>query len=144
MAYGQKVDVYGDCILHTVSFLIMCVRCTAFGVTMYEMMAMQAPWYGVQTTEIYRKVHAGERPSAGYPDDQSIAEWTKLMQQCWAQDADDRPMFSEILERLQTMKDECQMCMERTSSSRSTGRFTVSPMASYRSSQDFEGSVVHV
>ena len=97
------VDVYGDCTLHTASSLTVWIRCAAFGVTMYELMAMQAPWHGIRSTEIYQKVYAGERPSAGYPDD-AMAEWTELMQHCWSQNVDARPAFGDILARLQTLK----------------------------------------
>lgn len=84
--YGQPIDVY------------------AFGVTMFEMVALQPPWQGVQTDEVVRSVHGGARPEIP-PSLEGSAPggWCELMRACWNQDPRVRPSFGAIRTHLRTI-----------------------------------------
>ena len=73
--YTNKVDVY------------------AFGIVLWEMFTEDVPFKGLRGVQIGMRVNNGERP---------VIPWTcpeplrVLIQQCWAQNPDDRPTFEDI------------------------------------------------
>ena len=82
--YSLKVDVY------------------SFGVVMWELYTKEDPYGGRKGVQIaYAVAQRGLRPQV--PPD-CPTEYAQLMQQCWADDPDERPGFGEILERLFQMK----------------------------------------
>lgn len=82
--YSLKVDVY------------------SFGVVMWELYTKKDPYGGRKGVQIaYAVAQRGLRPRI--PPD-CPTEYAQLMQQCWADDPDERPGFREILERLFQMK----------------------------------------
>lgn len=89
--YTEKVDVY------------------SFAVVLWELITQSEPYDGEGGIQIaYAAAEQGLRP----PIPEFTPErYSKLMVQCWADSPDDRPPFSEILERLfQMMKDESDPC----------------------------------
>jgi len=79
--YGASVDVY------------------AFGVTMWEMLTHRMPWYDKKSAPaIYAAVASGKRPAV--PATEPCTEpapvgWVGLMEACWAQNALERPTFTQ-------------------------------------------------
>ncbi|KAJ7267286.1 kinase-like domain-containing protein [Mycena rebaudengoi] len=79
----------------------------AFGCVCYEVLTGKAPFYEVQMdVAIILKVIGGERPSRPIPGSRALAEpilmnslWT-LVQDCWADNAGDRPLAAQIVNRL--------------------------------------------
>jgi serine/threonine-protein kinase CTR1 len=70
----------------------------AFGVVMLEIVTGRPAYMGLQQAEVCSMVAAGERapiPSTVPP------EVAAIIQDCWAQDPDDRPPFSTVLPQLE-------------------------------------------
>jgi len=82
--YTEKVDVY------------------SFGIIMWELITRQEPYGGRKGVQIaYAAAEQGLRPDipSYCPDD-----YAELMQECWQDQPDDRPTFSNILKRLFQLK----------------------------------------
>lgn len=76
--YGPKVDVY------------------SFGIVLFEIATGQLPYPEHQTLlDLERAVASGERPKLPTDTDAPDAV-VKLMERCWAADAQNRPDFREI------------------------------------------------
>jgi len=92
-AYTDKVDVY------------------SFGIILWELITRQEPYGGKRGVQIaYAAAEQGTRP----PIPSFIPEsYSKLMQECWADKADDRPTFDDILTRLFAMKKEAGAITKR-------------------------------
>ncbi|KAK8897592.1 hypothetical protein M9Y10_015551 [Tritrichomonas musculus] len=69
----------------------------AFGIIVYELMTNLKPFDKVNFYLLPVKVTKGERPDIGINIPKS---YVKLIQDCWSQEADKRPTFDEILDRL--------------------------------------------
>jgi serine/threonine protein kinase len=82
-AYSEKADVF------------------SYGVVIWEVITRQAPWQGMQPMQIaYNVVHQSMRP----PVPPGISPPVQyLMQQCWHQDPNQRPSFTEILQQLKSL-----------------------------------------
>ena len=72
---------------------------------MSEMVNMAPPWQGMTPEEISRAVAASERPLIA-PELAASAPtgWIELMQQCWEQDATNRPNFDAIHDALEQVQ----------------------------------------
>ena len=72
---------------------------------MSEMVNMAPPWQGMTPEEISRAVAASERPLIA-PELAASAPtgWIELMQQCWDQDATNRPNFDAIHDALEQVQ----------------------------------------
>ena len=69
---------------------------------MSEMVNMAPPWQGMTPEEISHAVAAGERPLiASELEANAPTGWIELMQQCWDQDATNRPNFDVIHDALE-------------------------------------------
>ena len=98
-----------EAIMHrqSVSEYSQAIDCYAFGVIMWEILAMQAPWKGKKyrfSSQIMTAVEAGKRPPLLEIATTEPAGYCVLMAQCWAQDAADRPTFDSILLALNAME----------------------------------------
>jgi len=80
--YSQSVDIY------------------AFGIIMWETLALKMPWHEKKyafTSQILDAVESGKRPAVepylreGVPDG-----FVEIMKQCWSQDPRARPAFNRI------------------------------------------------
>lgn len=81
--YNHKADVY------------------SFGIILWEINAYKKPFDGMNRETFYaRVVHGGERPMINkkWPE-----ELSNLMMACWSANIEERPTFSEILERLDAL-----------------------------------------
>ena len=85
--YTEKCDVY------------------SFGIIMYEVLFEVTPYSNLALDSILTlalEIIKGRRPT--YPEDANYSndelDFLQLMQQCWSAKPDDRPMFSEVLTRL--------------------------------------------
>lgn len=65
----------------------------AFGVLLNEMMTRKIPFAGLSGFDLKQRVLKQERPEIGLSCDREI---TKLIQQCWDHDPQNRPSFNEI------------------------------------------------
>ena len=79
----------------------------SFGVIVWECLTGGKPWHGQNVGQIILKVAGGERPAPA-PDaaacDDVDAELAKLMRECWAQEAMDRPLFGDVVRRLEALQ----------------------------------------
>jgi len=82
----------------------MAVDTYAHGILMFEMLMHQKPWDGVDMSDMFRHVAAGERPHFDAHLPNTPTGWCELMQACWHQDPGQRPSFDEVHERLQGMQ----------------------------------------
>lgn len=71
----------------------------AFGILVYELVTKKIAFEGLYWSQVYIYVGRGERSDI---PDQIDAGYRKLITDCWSQNPNERPTFSEILERLQT------------------------------------------
>lgn len=73
----------------------------AFGMLLYEMMSLKAPFEKLKIPQICNKVTSGERPELI----NSIEEpYKNLIERCWSQDPKERPTFVQIIDELQSDK----------------------------------------
>eukprot|EP01098_Paradermamoeba_levis_P004984 TRINITY_DN2117_c0_g1_i4.p1 TRINITY_DN2117_c0_g1~~TRINITY_DN2117_c0_g1_i4.p1 ORF type:complete len:1636 (+),score=493.61 TRINITY_DN2117_c0_g1_i4:118-5025(+) len=88
--YGTKSDVY------------------AMGIMMWEVMSREHPFSEYEKIKFAWQLEAtileGKRPSV--PDDDPLVpvQFKNLMKDCWAQDPKDRPEFTEVTKRLESIK----------------------------------------
>jgi len=83
MAYNQKADVY------------------SFGIILWELLAYEKPFDGMNREEFYEKVvHGGYRPEMSKKFPQDVAT---LMRNCWSPDIETRPNFNKVVELLNEM-----------------------------------------
>lgn len=85
LPYNHKADVY------------------SFGIILWELNAVKKPFEGLDRDQFYeRVVHGGERPALNkkWPE-----ELTTLMTECWCENPNRRPSFSEIVRRIGSMLD---------------------------------------
>lgn len=83
LPYNHKVDVY------------------SFGIILWELIAGKKPFYGLNREMFYeRVVHDGERPPMNkkWPID-----FTTLLRDCWSANMENRPTFSSIVERIDSL-----------------------------------------
>jgi serine/threonine protein kinase len=82
----------------------------SFGVIMYELMTCEVPFEGLNHVQIEAQLKNGLRPQvpdlipSGFP-----AEYVQLMQNCWHQDASQRPSSQEIQAALIAMDASAQV-----------------------------------
>jgi serine/threonine protein kinase len=80
----------------------------SFGIVLWELWALRAPYQGMDMNKLISlAVNTDEevRPEVPPPGNPSelAPGWKELMQECWAEDPDDRPEFVEIEKRLVKM-----------------------------------------
>ena len=81
--YDEKADIY------------------SFGMVMWEMLSREEPYPDLHPVVAGMKIaYKGLRPRI--PDDQN-PEFVKLIEICWDQKPKKRPMFPDVLERLQKL-----------------------------------------
>mmetsp|Transcript_135895 Transcript_135895/g.290447 ORF Transcript_135895/g.290447 Transcript_135895/m.290447 type:complete len:305 (-) Transcript_135895:26-940(-) len=88
-SYNEKVDVY------------------SYGMVLFEIICRREPFSEVPGEFIVSMVSSGERPDYkehARPDCPELV--IELMKQCWAQDPESRPPFSEVLMHLQQLDSE--------------------------------------
>ena len=73
----------------------------AFGVIMYECLALRLPWEGRLVRDVWARVQNRERPRVTADDERAApAGYVQLMREMWAHDPRVRPTFKETLARL--------------------------------------------
>ncbi|KAL4422381.1 hypothetical protein ABPG75_008578 [Micractinium tetrahymenae] len=93
----------------------------AFGLILWELLTWQPPFPGLSAFQIIHAVtERGERPAV--PDAAAAAqlpggsfaclhEYTALMQRCWAEEADQRPTFEQIIADLRRAESKLAMTL---------------------------------
>ena len=71
----------------------------AYAITVYEVVAENQAWVGLNQTDIRIRVLHNQRPQ--WPANFNILELKSLVEDCWKQEPKERPQFSEIVSRLQ-------------------------------------------
>ena len=69
---------------------------------MSEMVSMARPWDGATQDEIRKSVAEGHRPDV--PDVWCPDGWSELMEACWDQQPENRPEFSVIYTKLDSIR----------------------------------------
>jgi serine/threonine protein kinase len=83
LPYNAKADVY------------------SFGIILWELNVCKKPFDGLNRDQFYeRVVHGGERP---IPHRKWPPELSTLMTECWDADPQNRPSFSQVVERIDGM-----------------------------------------
>jgi serine/threonine protein kinase len=86
----------------------------SFGVCMWELLTRLRPLAGFHQPCLPVAVQAriaqeGKRPA--FPEPQLCpASWVALIERCWHQNADERPVFGEVLEALDAMPGHAPTC----------------------------------
>jgi len=84
--YTEKADVY------------------SYGVILWEIAMRKPPYYGIEVTEVARKVvNQNLRPSIKESDAPTC--WVSLMKKCWNKDPNQRPSFTQIIHELNKIKE---------------------------------------
>ena len=74
-------------------------------IMMSEMVNMAPPWSGMKPQELSRTVVTGGRPLIVPEHAASVPNgWVELMEQCWDQDAENRPTFDAIHSALKKIR----------------------------------------
>lgn len=74
----------------------------SFGVILWELATRKPPYYGIDGTEVSRKVIKEDlRPEIKERD--CPVKFFELMNQCWDRSPENRPFFDEIIESLESM-----------------------------------------
>lgn len=112
--YNHKVDIY------------------SFGMILWELVAYQKPFDGMNRDQFYeRVVHGGFRPEITKKFPEDLAD---VIQRCWSTEAEKRPNFDQIIEELEEiLKKEKEGKSEKKNS-----RFFGSLMGSGRKSNSSE------
>jgi serine/threonine protein kinase len=69
----------------------------AFGTLLWEMLTMKIPYHKMSSKQIETLVLKGERPAIPPSTPQEL---TDLIESCWKASPEDRPTFSQILEKI--------------------------------------------
>jgi len=69
----------------------------SYGMVMWEILTNEQPYSKLNQFQILRLLDRGERPAIPPGSDTT---YIKIMADCWAEKPDDRPPFTEILDRL--------------------------------------------
>eukprot|EP00939_MAST-03C_sp_MAST-3C-sp1_P003762 g3762.t1 len=88
LKYSGQIDVY------------------SFGMILYETLELNVPWYQIKPFFLYileESVVAGRRPQILREEDAPCG-FVELMNDCWQQDATQRPVFDEITRRISMIK----------------------------------------
>ena len=74
----------------------------SFGVILWELATRKPPYYGIEGTEVSRRVVKEDmRPKIS--ERESPAPFLDMMKKCWDRDQDKRPYFDEIITLLEGM-----------------------------------------
>jgi len=84
LSYSHKTDVY------------------SYAVTIWEIIAREIPWNGIEINNIVIAVHNNERPQIPAKTPESLKN---LITKCWQSNPDDRPTFSQICDILDSITD---------------------------------------
>ncbi len=80
----------------------------AFGILMWEVLARRVPFNGWKPADIVAHVTSGKRPDTSAStfgmEADAVGDLMDVMRRCWAQDAAERPEFSELVKTLETWK----------------------------------------
>ena len=81
---------------------------------MYEMVNMAPPWSGMKPEELSRTVVTGGRPLIAPEHVASVPNgWIELMEQCWDQNAENRPNFDAIHNTLKEIRNNHEFSTHR-------------------------------
>ena len=84
--YTEAVDVY------------------ALAMVFFEALTLEIPWNGYHVGQMVTAVaHSGARPQLWQTTSQSEARMQKLMERCWAQEAEARPKMKEVCEEMKSI-----------------------------------------
>lgn len=84
----------------------------SFGVIMFELLTFRIPFEGLRKEQVVLEVMRGQRPEVP-PEDElppgtsthsCLETYIRLMEECWAQEASERPCFEVIARRLKAMQ----------------------------------------
>lgn len=74
----------------------------SFAVILWELATRKPPYYGIEGTEVSRRVVNDDmRPKIS--DKDAPGPFMDLMKRCWDRDPDKRPFFDEIISDLEVM-----------------------------------------
>lgn len=75
----------------------------SFGIILWELATRKPPYYGIDGTEVSKKVvNEDYRPKLSEKDNVP-GQFLELMRKCWARDPDKRPPFGDVIKDLETM-----------------------------------------
>ena len=75
----------------------------SFGVILWELATRKPPYYGIDGTEVSKKVIKEDmRPKIN--ERECPKPFLELMQLCWDRNPENRPFFDEVIDKLETMK----------------------------------------
>lgn len=82
----------------------------SFGLVLYEMLTLRAPWKRRQMIEVVDKVQRGIRPSWPREDDEDYysripEQLVALVEHCWAQNPNERPTADDVFNTLGSIRE---------------------------------------
>lgn len=75
----------------------------SYGTVLWELYTRKSVFKGMPQIQVYKAVIDGHMPGVSQECDQ---RYSKLMRECWSIDADTRPSFREVIDRLVPLADE--------------------------------------
>jgi serine/threonine protein kinase len=73
----------------------------SFGMVLYELVTHHPPFQGMNPLQVVRAIDSGDLPKLPKEVDQDYAE---VVYDCWKTEPDDRPDFENVIERLDTIR----------------------------------------
>jgi len=73
----------------------------SFGMVLYELVTHHPPFQGMNPLQVVRAIDSGDLPKIPKEIDENLAE---LIYDCWKNEPEDRPNFTEVVSRLQSLQ----------------------------------------